>query len=271
MRREKTMLNIKDEMKELKNIILYTSFRDLEKEVKDYSLRYTIENYEFSEDKYKGLNKSNDMKIQFLDKLQSKIYSYRDCLNSIFNIEEKEKFLIKNANDFGLTLDENNNIKDFLTTDNDEEYYQYMINRTIDDTFRRFAKDMILKDLPIIRDKEYTEENISKFKKDIKKEFKHYLDTQSPIMEKYKKIIEIAIESESKDYIEQRDFGCETSVKYLKRNIKDLLKKVDFSFTYSDEAYIDKRANQVEREYRKKEKTNLTEVEETKKNKEIDF
>ena len=73
MRREKTMLNIKDEMKELKNIILDTSFRDLEKEVKDYSLRYTIENYEFSEDKYKGLNKSNDMKIQFLDKLQSKI------------------------------------------------------------------------------------------------------------------------------------------------------------------------------------------------------
>ena len=128
MRREKTMLNIKDEMKELKNIILDTSFRDLEKEVKDYSLRYTIENYEFSEDKYKGLNKSNDMKIQFLDKLQSKIYSYRDCLNSIFNIEEKEKFLIKNASDFGLTLDENNDIKDFLTTDNDEEYYQYIIN-----------------------------------------------------------------------------------------------------------------------------------------------
>ena len=128
MRREKTMLNIKDEMKELKNIILDTSFRDLEKEVKDYSLRYTIENYEFSEDKYKGLNKSNDMKIQVLDKLQSKIYSYRDCLNSIFNIEEKEKFLIKNASDFGLTLDENNDIKDFLTTDNDEEYYQYIIN-----------------------------------------------------------------------------------------------------------------------------------------------
>lgn len=267
--------DMKNAIKDLKESILNTPYKNFEKEIKDYSFKYAIENYKFDESIFNEyLERAKNVKFQFIDTITSKMYSYKDCLNNVFNIEDKEIFLVKNASELGLNLDENSNIKEFLLkndNDIDEEYYQYMVDRTFESIFYQFSEDIKKNDLPIVRDDNYIADDVAKFKKDIKKEFKDYLDAQSPIMEKYKKIIEIAIESESKDYIEQRDFGCETSVKYLKRNIKDLLKKVDFSFTYSDEAYIDKRANQVEREYRKKEKTNLTELEETKKEKEIDL
>ena len=209
--------DIKNAIKDLKESVLNTPYKDFEKEIKEYSFKYAIENYKFDESIFNEyLERPKNVKFQFIDTITSKMYSYKDCLNNVFNIEDKEIFLAKNASELGLNLDENNNIKEFLL-DNDEEYYQYMVDRTFESIFHQFSEDIKTNDLPIVRDDNYIADDVAKFKKDIKKEFKHYLDTQSPIMEKYKRVIEIAIESESEDYIEKELFDLCLRTGYIKK------------------------------------------------------
>ena len=81
-----------------------------------------------------------------------------------------------------------------------------------------------------------------------------------------KELIEICL-----NYYKNKNDSLCKETNFLVSNICSAMRKIDISLNKDELKFLINSSRNIEREYRKKEKTNLTEVEETKKNKEIDF